>query len=102
VTASQILADLLRRGLRVDLADGRIRVRPGSALEPEDFTRIHARRSELIAILAEPELEVSRIAARDIDLPLPCGSCGEARTVMMLMAPGADGEPWALCAGCWR
>lgn len=32
----------------------------------------------------------------------PCAKCDQLKTVMIVMEPGNDGVPWALCAGCYR
>ena len=55
----------------------------------------------LVAKQTEAELDISRAAARDLDEPMRCEHCGEVRPVMMLMEPGPDGQPWALCGRCW-
>ena len=55
----------------------------------------------LVANQSEAELDISRAAARDLDQPMRCESCGEVRPVMLLMEPGPDGQPWALCGRCW-
>ncbi len=43
------------------------------------------------------ELEISLIAARDVDGPRICEQCKQLGTVMLLMAGG-----WALCSACYR
>lgn len=47
-------------------------------------------------VQSEQELEVSRIAARDIDGPKRCSSCLKVRPVMLLTGPDFN---W--CADCW-
>ena len=31
-----------------------------------------------------------------------CAECQRFEPIMLAMAPGDDGRPWALCSPCWR
>jgi hypothetical protein len=102
VTPAELIQACRGRGLTLCVVGDRILVRPARALSAQLRSAIVAARAELIVLLAAQQLEVSRLAARDVDDPRVCTACGEVRPVMMLMAAGLDGRPWVLCAECWR
>ncbi len=55
------------------------------------------RPTERAKLQSEAELEVSQVAARDVDGFVKCEQCDELRTAMLLMDGG-----WYLCGPCWR
>lgn len=64
-TASQILGDLRRAGLRISAAaDGRLLASPGAAVTPEQEALIRANKTALLDVLAAEELQVAAIHAR--------------------------------------
>ncbi|HEX8273037.1 MAG TPA: amino acid adenylation domain-containing protein [Longimicrobiaceae bacterium] len=95
MTTAELLADLARRGVRITLEDGALRVSaPREAATPELRLQLAARRGEIAALLAgarpEPGAAGVPVAAAPRSGPLPLSS-GQLRLWLLEQRGGAPG-----------
>jgi hypothetical protein len=86
MTAMQLLADLSRRGIKLEARDGQLRYFPKAAIGPQLLTALRRHKLELMAVLTSE--------------PVPCRRCGGTE---MLDVAIHDGQSVRRdCAQCGR
>ena len=68
MTATELLADLDRRGVRLEARGDRLRYAPRSALTPELVERLRSHKTELLAVLSDAGAGSSQFPAPVDDL----------------------------------
>lgn len=88
MTAIEVLEQLLARGVRLDVEDGKLRPRGPEGVDLSDL---------------RAALKPVRADLVDLVLGWRCWECGEAKVVMFALAPATKGgqEPY-VCGDCVR
>jgi len=114
MTATRLMADLVRLGIRLEAHGDRLRYSPRSAVTPELAERLKAHKDDLLAILRDGDVAYIEVVRPDggrswlhpdhanedleeIDPPDPCSECGTLE-LWQTMA----GDLFGRTPGRWR
>lgn len=92
VTAAALVADLRRRGIRLEAAGDRLRYAPKDALSPADVEALRAVKADVLRLLTDPDVD---------DVAAPGGPCGLCWSPLAYVEgwPTAGEARW-LCPSC--
>ena len=97
MNALELMADLDRRGIRLEADGDRLRFSPRSAMTPDLVERMKTHKNELLALL-QPEAHNDADGWDDaIDPPDPCPTCGRLE-----LWQSVAGDSFGQTPGTWR
>ena len=96
MTATQILSELARRGVHLEVAGDRLRFRPKEAVTPDLVELLKQRKGEIMAAL-----QSGRPATGDCPGPQQCGGCYPVSGGRRIHPPRVS-EEWTAWLKKWK